>query len=242
MRIPLQPTAAAITQALREGLEERRSLSVEAIAHRLSCSPSTVHRRLRRRGTTFVAQRRAVQLHLALGLITSGYAPSVAARRVGVSSDHLGVMMRKTYGLGPRQLGEIARLADDLRQSPRTRQELVAYGRKDVRLQRLLEPIGPGHPLLDWARELVVLGNHPEFYEHEFLQKLREEESRQRVRAQHRFDAEMVAGLCEEERLTAADDGELLAFSAEQARLNMQWRSRQLRHARRNLRVYSQGK
>src|SRR5689334_1104701 len=108
-----EPTFDAIRDALAEGVAERR-MPVDAIATRLHCSPSTIHRRLRRCGTTFAAVRGSIQVRRAFERLTTGDRVSLAAASVGVSTDHLGVMMRRSYGLTPRRIKEIAVLAADL--------------------------------------------------------------------------------------------------------------------------------
>lgn len=225
-----KPTFAAIQQALQDGVLDGR-MSVEAFSARLYCSPSTLHRRLRRRGTTFAAERSAVRVARAFELLNDGHALSISAARVGVRPDYLCVMMRRWYGLTPRRIQQIVRLAQELRRQPQTRKELAQFGRNDARLQVLLDPIGASHPLAGWAKELVVLGDHPEYGEPEFLTGLREVEGRLRLRRQHQADAERVAGLSEEECAMPVDV-EYLLLKVEHAQQHMRWRSRQLRTAR----------
>lgn len=234
----LEPTFAAIQQALHEGVTERRT-SVGAIAARLHSSPSTVHRRLRRHHTTFAVERNTVRAQQAFELLTAGYPASIAAARVGVSTDHLCVVMRRAYGVTPRRIRQIVRLAGALRAQPETREQLAQFERNDAQLQVLLDPIGPGHPLAGWAKKLVVLGHRPEYYEPGFLLSLREREARQRIGQQHAADAERVAGLTEQECRATPIDVNYLLFKRDQERQNMRWRRRQLRDARRRVAAYA---
>jgi AraC-like DNA-binding protein len=226
-----QPTFAEIRQAVRHGVAQGR-MSVDAIARRLHCSTSTLHRRLRRHNTTFSEQRTEARLELAFHLLTSGYGAAFAASKVGVTRDYLGVMMRRSYGLSPREIQWAVRLAEGLRQQPRTRQELASFRRNDEQLATLLDQVDARHPLAAWAKELVVLGHRPEYDEREFMRELREEEARRRLEAQHEADAAAVASLDETECRTTAPDFGYLRAEAEHNRERLRWRRRQLRKAR----------
>jgi AraC-like DNA-binding protein len=234
----LEPTLTQIRQALEEAVVGRRA-SVDSVARALHCSASTIHRRLNRRGTSFAAERAAIQAGLAFDLITRGCRISTVAGRVGVSSDHLCVIVRKAYGLTPRQLQRITRLARRLGEEPRTRQELAQFERDDALMQSLLAPIDADHPLAGWAKGLVLLGDRPEYYDVEFMRRLKEQEARRRVTAQQIADFQVVAGLSEEECRATPEEMDLLHEEAAHRAETMRWRSRQLRDARKHLRAYS---
>lgn len=193
---------------LRNGRDGPK-LSERQVAERLFCSESTLRRRLRQNGTTFSRERNAVRAQVAFDLLQRQNPAYHVARRVGVTADHLGVIMRQAYGLSPRRISLIARVADRLREEPSSLREFEAAQRDDVLLQELLADIDACHPLGAWAKGLVTLGFHPERETVEYRNELRKRERAAFEEKRHRVEAEVVMTFSFEE-LSEIDFGALL--------------------------------
>lgn len=170
-------------------------MSAGQLARRLFCSESTLRRRLRKHGTTFVRERNVIRAQDAFEFLAQGHSAEATARRVGVTRDYLRVIMLQGYGYAPRKLGRIVELARRLMDEPQTLRAVEAAKRDDLALQELLGEIGPNHPLSGWAKGLVTLGYHPERDTPEYLEELRNRERAAYIRRQHREDAQAVMGL-----------------------------------------------
>jgi AraC-like DNA-binding protein len=183
-----RPTISEIRVALETGITCRR-LTDEDIATSLCCSVRTLHRRLSQHDTTFTAERRNVQAEGALRLLQAGASVRRVADTVSLTPDHLRVVVREAYQMTPSEIERIVWLAKQLRRDPSTLQALADFRRADAALQEALAPIRPSHPLLGWARSIVLLGDRPEFRTSEFIATLRANEMRARRRQRDEGDA-----------------------------------------------------
>lgn len=223
------PTLKEIRSAL-QGVGGTR-LSAPGLGRRLHCSESTLHRRLRERGTSLVVERNKIRASQAFALLGVGYSVSQVAMRVGVSADHLRAIMLRTFGWTPAKIKRAAELAAALEVEPRTRSALAAIERRDCLLQEHLAEIGADHPLAAWAKELVLRGYHPERENAAFARELRERERAAYLEKQERRDAEVVMSMSIQELFKEIDVEHLLVQREHQAE-NMRWRANQLRRQR----------
>lgn len=217
-----------VREALRE--ENGPTLSAPGLAKRLFCSESTLHRKLRKDGTSFSKERNLARARVALVLLRRGYPVEQAGRRVGVTPDHLRVVMQDIYGISPERIKLAEAVARRLLVEPKNRQELIRAKRDDRLLQELLEDIGPAHPLNGWARGLVLSGHHPERDTVAYQEELREKERAAYARKRDQEEAEVVMAMSIDE-LDQIDVGGLLAERDHRAD-HMRWRANQLRRTR----------
>jgi AraC-like DNA-binding protein len=226
-----EPTLSQIQEAVRCGLLARRT-SAWRIAQVLSCSPSTLHRRLHEQGTTLVTQINEIRTETAFELLRGGYSVSRAASSVGVSPDHLRLLMRQRYRWAPRRIKYAIELGRRLKKPPETTRAQRDATSDDAALQALLADIGPDHPLNEWARGLVLAGHHPETETDLYQRILRHNDRKAYREARERGAATAVEGMSEEELRAPLDIAALLeerAFENEK----IPWRANQLRKARR---------
>jgi AraC-like DNA-binding protein len=200
------------------------------LARRLHCSESTLHRRLREQGISLVAERNKIRARRAFALLGEGYPVSQAARRVGVSTDHLRAIMLRAYRWTPAKIKRALELAAALESEPRARSDLAAAKRRDQLLQEHLAEIGADHPLGPWAKKLVLCGYHPEREKAAFAKELRERERAAYLEKRERMEAEVVMQLPVEE-LDEIDVEHLLVQREHEAE-GMRWRANQLRRQR----------
>jgi len=142
-----------------------------------------------------------------------------AADGAGLTPDHLRIVVREAFWMTPCEIREIAWLARNLRREPSTHDELAAFRRTDHALQERLAPIGADHPMVSWARAIVLLGDRPEYDTPEFAAKLRASEAAGRRRRRDAADAARVQRLPPDAReLTRDDVLALLAHKQDVAR------------------------
>jgi len=179
---------AHIREAIERALASGRT-RIDDVAQLLLTSKSTLQRRLKAHRTTFTKLRREVQLHTALRLLTSGRSVARVAEEVALSPDHLCVVVREATELTPRQINRAARLADRLRRweahvpvafgTQIYQRRLREWKRIDAELFDLLGDLGPDHPLVAWANELLELSARPDYRRKAYRDRLRAESRRE---------------------------------------------------------------
>jgi AraC-like DNA-binding protein len=224
----LTPTLREVREVLEE--VDGTRLSAPRLGRRLHCSESTLQRRLREQGTSLVAERNKIRASRAFALLGEPYPVSQAARRVGVSTDHLRAIILSVYRWTPAKIKRAAELAAALETEPCTRSKLAAAQRRDQMLQRHLAEIGADHPLASWAKGLVLRGYHPERESAAFAKELRERERAAYLEKRERSEAEVVMSLSVEE--LDEIDVEHLLVQREYETERVHWRANQLRHQR----------
>jgi AraC-like DNA-binding protein len=224
---------ASIRSEVQKALREENGLRISAggLASRLYLSESALRRHLRAEGTSFVKERRVARAEAALELLKRGCPVERAARRVCLSPDHLRLVMEAVYGFSPGAIKRLAAIADRLRREPESRRQLALARREDESLQELVGDLDASHPLYGWARELVLLGHHPERESAEYEAQLKERERLAYIRRTHRRDAAAVMAMSIED----LDDVNVSALMAEKEHRQeqMRWRANQLRRERR---------
>jgi AraC-like DNA-binding protein len=220
---------AEVQKALRQtgGLR----LSAGQIAKRLYCSESTLRRHLRAEGTSFVKERKAARAEAAFELLKRRYPVEQAARRVGLSPDHLRLVMEEVYRFSPAAIKQMVVIAERLKQEPESRRQLELARRDDELLQGLLGHLDASHPLYEWAKDLVLLGHHPERESAKYREQLKQKERLAYIRQTQRQDAEAVTALSVEDLYEV--DVESLLSEREHRQEHMRWRANQLRRYRR---------
>jgi AraC-like DNA-binding protein len=185
-------------------------------------SRATLQRVLAAERTSFKIVRRRVQLDIALERLTAGDAASAVVREIGVTPDHLCVLVREATGLTPRDIIRARHLADIVTRwkrhgppvawSRRYREHRRQWRRVDEELQRLLADLGPSHPLADWAKQLLVAADRPDFRTQPYRDLLREER-----RKEDEQRDEMTRRLTEAARQASAEYGaiDLVALFSE---------------------------
>lgn len=214
---------------VREMLREENALRLSAseFAKRLFCSESTLRRRLRAQGTSFVKERNAVRSHVALELLERGYSVGQAGRRVGLTPDHFRTIFKRAYGFSPQEVGRMVAIATRLQIEPRSRSDLKRAERDDRLLQDLLTGIDVSHPLNEWAKGLVLVGHHPERQTPAFVEELRKKEHAAYLRRRDQEDAEAVMAIPVDD--LGDIDVALLLAQKEHRHEQMRWRANQRR-------------
>jgi AraC-like DNA-binding protein len=170
-------------------------LRLDDVAADLFVGKSTLQRRLAEQGTTYSEQRRQVQILVALELLTQGRSVRTAAMSVGLSADHLCVLVTQYAHLKPRQIVRACELASRVRRwrrsvPPRSGtklyfKQLERWKAIDIELQALLAGLEKDHPLAGWAQKVRRDAQRPDF---------RRRRYRGRVRAaRRREDAQRAA-------------------------------------------------
>jgi len=174
-------------------------MSARRLAQRLYSSETTLRRKLRAAGTSLTHERSLARAEIALPLLQRGKSVKRVADRVGISPDHLRVTLESIYGLHPSTVQHVGRLVRTLEGEPRSLRALERAQEKDRLLQDLLADIGPDHPLASWARNLILVGYHPERESAKYRERLRVQEREAYLRARDQRDAEVVMAMADEE-------------------------------------------
>lgn len=217
-----------VRAALRE--DDGLRLGAEQIARRLHCSASTLRRRLKTEQTSFTRERRAARAEAALEILKSGYPVEQAARRVGLSPDHMRHVLVEAYGFSPSRVKQMVAIALRLRDEPESRAQLEQARRDDELLGKLIGDLGATHPLYPWAKELIVLGYHPERESASYQEELKEKERQAYIRRRQRLDAAVVSGMAVEDLEELDVKGLLMEKEYRQGQ--MHWRANQRRRNR----------
>jgi AraC-like DNA-binding protein len=162
-----------IQGAIKTSLGKHRGASAYLVARSLFCSESTLHRTLRRYGTTFAIERNRIRVVMAIELLTAGRSVASVARRVDVSPDYLRRLIVAEVGMTPVQITQAATLAQQLAELPRTYGELSERPNAERRLDDLVGDLPAGHPLAAWAKNLMRRTYLPEIETTEFFAELR---------------------------------------------------------------------
>jgi AraC-like DNA-binding protein len=208
------PALAEIDDTIRHALATGRTRR-EDVAQLLYISDSTLTRVLKAGKTGFTARRRQVRLDIALKRLTEGQPAAVVARDVGVSRDHLCVIVREETGLTPRQIIRAKHLSDIVvrwqRRGPPAerstlyRQQFREWKKIDDELQHLLQDLGPSHPLAEWAKTVVVAAGRPDFRRNPYRARVRarrQEEAEQDAARMQRFNEALRRALDPEDATT----------------------------------------
>jgi hypothetical protein len=117
-------------------------------------------------------------------LIKERKSVAATAGAVGVSPDHLRVLLKPVTTISPGALRRAVTLHDRLvrwrRQippafgSPWYREQRAAWARTERELQRLLRPIPSNSPLRKWADAALELAQRPDYREKPHRERLRE--------------------------------------------------------------------
>jgi AraC-like DNA-binding protein len=161
-----------IRAAIEAGLRGRGAAS-HLIARNLSCSESTLHRTLRRNGTSFAAERNRIRVTLALEGLKAGLPIARVARAVEVTPDYLRRLVVAQLGITPVNIMRAALLADELGKLPQTFAELRRRLEAERQLDALVGDLPAHHPLAPWAKELMQRAYLPEVETEEFYARLR---------------------------------------------------------------------
>jgi AraC-like DNA-binding protein len=185
---------------VRELLDSDMPVPIEAVAGGLFLSKSTLQRRLAELETSFTMIRSQVQVDVAGEWLISGASCASAARRAGLSRDHLCRLVSAQTGLQPRQIAracQLARRAERWRRSAPSRAGTRMYAeraekwkRLERELTQLLAPIpDAGDPLSGWARKLRRSARRPDYRRGAFRARARAERKREQAirRAQRRY-------------------------------------------------------
>jgi len=167
-----KPTPGDIQEAIAAALARgRRSLA--DVAQILCVSPSTLQRSLAEQETDFTSLRREIQVRVALKHLTAGVPAWRVAQEVGLSHDHLRVIIKAATGLTPLEILTAARISATLRRwrssgppaygSWLYRRQFEQWQKFDTQLQKMFEELGPAHPLANWAKEVLLAANRPDF-------------------------------------------------------------------------------
>jgi AraC-like DNA-binding protein len=195
----------AIFAAIREhGAGGDRPLTLPSIAADLHCSRSTIQRVLSSGGTTYTEELFKARRALAAMAIGDGGSASQAARRVGLTPDHLRVLLIKRFGIGPAGLQRCLRTERLLRSWTRHppaahtrlyRARLGAWKGRRAQLQLYLDAIPAKSPLRGWADRLLAASTRPDFRTREHRSTKGEERRRHR----DQFNVEVHRGLYPED-------------------------------------------
>lgn len=203
--ITRQDVRSAIFAALRQNATGAdRPLTLPSIAVDLHSSRSTVQRVLAAAGTTYTDELFRARTVLAVMAMGDGVAAGMAARRVGLTPDHLRVVLMRRFGIGPAGLQRCLRTERLLRSWARHppaahtrlyRARLGAWRGRRAQLRRYLDPIPSDSPLRPWADRLLAASERPDFRTRQHRRAARDERRRER----DRFVADLRRGLYPEE-------------------------------------------
>jgi AraC-like DNA-binding protein len=190
----VQSTATILleTQAQVRELLGSEAVHVEDVAAGLFLSKSTLQRRLAERGTSFTAIRRRVQVDVAIERLIAGASCASAARRVGLSRDHLCRLVSAQTALQPGQIAracQLARRAERWRRSAPPRAGTRVYSERNERWRRLerevtalLAPVpASGDPLSRWACKLRRAAQRPDYRRGAYRARARAERRREQL-------------------------------------------------------------
>jgi hypothetical protein len=160
--------------AIRELMNGGQRVHAEEVAGLLFLSRATMQRRLDEAHTTFTHERQAMQVTLALEMLTHGASCSRAAWHVGLSGDHLCRLISDASGLDSRQVARAAALAARAQRwrrsvPPRSgtrpyTERLRKWNALEAELTVLLEPVsGPENPLWAWAGRVRRNARRPDY-------------------------------------------------------------------------------
>lgn len=169
-----------IQEAIGAGLQGRGATS-HLVARALSCSESTLHRTLRRHGTTFAVERNRIRTEVAIESLKAGTPVASVARRVEVTPDYLRRLIVAEVGMTPVQIARAATLAHDLAKPPRTFSDLSRRREEERRLDDLVGDLPAQHALAGWAKDLLQRTFLPEVETDAFFAELRRQHQRDRA-------------------------------------------------------------
>jgi methylphosphotriester-DNA--protein-cysteine methyltransferase len=189
-----RPSPGEIRVAIHESLAQGRR-RIEDVAQILCCSKSTLQRvLLAAEEPSFTEIRQEAQVRIALEHLTDGRPVWLAADRAAVSADHLRVIVKETTGLTPQQIVRAAEMSATLRrwraQGPprfgswRYREQMQRWQKIDSQLQGLLADLEASHPLANWAKQVLVEAQRPDFRTQPYRSSRRREAERQAARIQ----------------------------------------------------------
>jgi AraC-like DNA-binding protein len=192
-----QQIRTAIRDALRDCAvrPDAHPLTIVAIANDLSFSRSSVQRNLAEASTTFTAELRAARARAAVRAIYAGATVAEAAARVGLTPDHLRVVLLQEYGIAPGALRHCLRIARKLNSWRRTpeRSGSSLYWRRlrdwrsfDVQLHRYFDPIPTTSALRSWADGVLAAAARPDYRRGVHRQIARDRREQERRAAGHR--------------------------------------------------------
>ena len=174
-------TLTEIQAAIAAGLRKRRGAALYLVTRALSCSESTLHRTLRRYGTTFAVERNRIRIAMAIELLKAGRPVASVAMRVEVTPDYLRRLIVAEVGLTPVQITRAATLAQQLAEPPRTFAELSRRRVAERQLDALVGDLHARHPLADWAKDILQRTYLPEIETAEFFAELRRRHQKDRA-------------------------------------------------------------
>lgn len=225
---------AQVRAALREGRDGPK-LTAKVLARKLFCSESTLRRQLRRSGTSFIYERTLARAEVSLDLLSAGYPVGYVARCVGVTPDHLRLIVRSRYGWSPSQIKRVAILARGLADEPTNLRDYRKAKADDRLLQELVAELDSNHPLSGWARQLVLAGHHPERDTPQYQDQLRENERLAYLRRREEIEANAMASLSIED-LAEIDVPKLLR-EKRNAEMHMRYVANRKRRNRKRRRI-----
>jgi AraC-like DNA-binding protein len=167
-----RPTFLQVQAALRAALPCGKK-SIDDVAQLLFVSTSTLQRVLADSRLDFTQLRKEVQVEVALELLTQGKSARTVAAEVGLSRDHLCVLVRRATDLTPSQIIRATKLDAKVRRwrkygpppygSPLYREQFRQWQEIDAGLQALFADLSADHPLATWAKKLLVGVARPDF-------------------------------------------------------------------------------
>jgi AraC-like DNA-binding protein len=160
-----------VQQGIAAGLRGRGAAS-RLVARDLFCSESTLHRVLRRHGTTYAAERNRVRTDMAVSLLKAGTPVATVASEVEVTPDYLRRLVVAKVWMTPANIARAANLADALAKPPERLSDLAQRGGAERRLDALVGDLPSEHPLAGWAKDLLWRTYLPETETQEFYAEL----------------------------------------------------------------------
>lgn len=196
--ITRQMAVASATTAdeVRRQIEARiryPRLSTSDVAYVLDCSRSAVQRALSKESTTFGTELQAVREDRArTALVLEKRTVSAAAAQVGVTPDHLRVLLKPIWGVNPGDVRRVVILLQRIRSwrraaPPAARTQAYRTWRREwdlatAEISRLLEPVRADCKLRGWADSAQAYSRRPDFRREPYRGLV--EEARRRERRQ----------------------------------------------------------
>lgn len=189
------PSVAEIEAAIGEALARGRK-RIDDVAQILLVSRSTLERAIPE-DRSFTDLRQKVQMNIALPRLKRGDRAWIVADAVCLSPDRLRIMVREETGLTPRQIiwAAQARLKVEEWKSagpiyPGTtlyRERLRRWDRIDHEMTELLGDFSATHPLADWAKQLLLAIERPDYRRQPYRDQLRQRRRKESERFQRRL-------------------------------------------------------
>jgi len=193
------PSVPDIEAAIRAALA-RGHKRIDDVAQILLVSRSTLERAIPE-GSSFTMLRRKTQLELALIRLKRGERAQLVAEAVCLSPDRLRIMIRDETGLTPRQITYAAQALKKVETwksagpiSPGTtfyRERLRRWDRIDREVTALVGDFNATHPLADWAKQLLLAIERPDFRRQPYRDQLR----RRRRTESEKFQRQLAKAL-----------------------------------------------